>query len=139
MNQTRFAGRWESTSRSAPHTPAGTFPRLWVLPGHDAVAIGPVRDFQATYCGPLLQVSELVGDTVSDAERILADPSVGDPGRRVCFCNKKPPCRHHHWCKQAHGWQLEQPELGVMIWPTPGGRTYTTTPTEYPFESVGAS
>jgi len=46
----------------------------------------------------------------------------------VCFCNQKPPCRHHHWCKQAHGWQLEQPELGVMIWPTPGGRTYTTTP-----------
>ncbi len=26
---------------------------------------------------------------------------------------------------------LEQPEPGVLIWHTPAGRTYTTTPTEY--------
>jgi hypothetical protein len=35
-------------------------------------------------------------------------------------------------CKQAEGWWLEQPEPGVLKWRTPSGRTYTTTPTEYP-------
>jgi hypothetical protein len=39
--------------------------------------------------------------------------------------------RHHHRCKQAEGWWLEQPEPGVMVWHTPVGRTYTTTPTRY--------
>ena len=35
-------------------------------------------------------------------------------------------------CKQAEGWQLTQPEPGVLVWHTPSGRTYTTVPTEYP-------
>jgi hypothetical protein len=39
-------------------------------------------------------------------------------------------CRHHHRCKQAEGWWLDQPEPGV--WRTPSGRTYTTTRAEYP-------
>jgi len=43
-----------------------------------------------------------------------------------------PLCRHHHRCKQAEGWWLEQPEPGVLVWRTPSGRTYTTTPAEYP-------
>ena len=43
-----------------------------------------------------------------------------------------PLCRHHHRCKQAEGWQLEQPEPGILIWRTPSGRSYATTPTEYP-------
>jgi len=30
------------------------------------------------------------------------------------------------------GWQLEQPEPGVLVWRTPAGRTYTTIPAEYP-------
>ena len=38
-------------------------------------------------------------------------------------------CRHHHRRKQAEGWWLEQPEPGVLVWHTPAGRTYTTTPT----------
>ena len=29
-------------------------------------------------------------------------------------------------------WQLSQPEPGVLIWHTPSGRSYTTTPTKYP-------
>jgi hypothetical protein len=41
-------------------------------------------------------------------------------------------CRHHHRCKQAEGWQLEQPEPGVLVWHTPAGRSYATTPTVYP-------
>jgi hypothetical protein len=50
----------------------------------------------------------------------------------VCACDHNPLCRHHHRCKQAEGWWLEQPEPGILKWRTPSGRTYTTTPTEYP-------
>jgi len=46
-------------------------------------------------------------------------------------CNLGPLCRHHHRCKQAEGWRLEQPEPGVLIWRTPAGRTCTTGPTQY--------
>ena len=52
-------------------------------------------------------------------------------GGRTCECNLAPLCRHHHRCKQADGWRLEQPEPGVLVWHTPSGRTYTTTPTQY--------
>lgn len=43
---------------------------------------------------------------------------------------KSPPPTHHR-CKQAEGWRLEQPEPGVLVWHTPAGRTYTTTPAQY--------
>ena len=52
-------------------------------------------------------------------------------GGRTCECNLAPLCRHHHRCKQAEGWWLEQPEPGVLAWHTPAGRAYTTTPTRY--------
>jgi hypothetical protein len=52
-------------------------------------------------------------------------------GGRTCECNLSPLCRHHHRCKQADGWRLEQPQPGVLVWHTPAGRTYTTTPTQY--------
>ena len=52
-------------------------------------------------------------------------------GGRTCECNLAPLCRHHHRCKQAEGWWLEQPEPGVLVWHTPAGRTYTTNPTQY--------
>jgi hypothetical protein len=29
---------------------------------------------------------------------------------------------------------FEQPEPGVLVWKTPAGRTYATTPTEYPID-----
>jgi NAD(P) transhydrogenase len=32
----------------------------------------------------------------------------------------------------AKGWRLEQPEPGALVWRTPAGRSYATTPTEYP-------
>ena len=51
----------------------------------------------------------------------------------MCYYNgQEPLCRHHHRCKQAEGWQLSMPEPGVLIWHTPTGRSYTTTPTQYP-------
>ena len=55
-----------------------------------------------------------------------------DKGGLTCECDLSPLCRHHHRCKQADGWQLSQPEPGVLIWHTPAGRSYTTTPTKYP-------
>jgi hypothetical protein len=54
-----------------------------------------------------------------------------DKGGITCECGLAPLCRHHHRCKQAQGWQLAQPEPGVLQWRTPAGRTFTTTPTEY--------
>jgi hypothetical protein len=53
-------------------------------------------------------------------------------GGPTCPCNIAPLCRHHHRCKQAEGWWLEQPEPGILVWRTPTGRIYATTPTEYP-------
>jgi hypothetical protein len=55
-----------------------------------------------------------------------------DQGGLTCECDLAPLCRRHHRCKQAEGWRLEQPEPGVLLWRTPSGRTYATTPTEYP-------
>ena len=42
-----------------------------------------------------------------------------DHGGLTCECDLAPLCRHHHRCKQAEGWRLEQPEPGVLIWHTP--------------------
>jgi len=55
-----------------------------------------------------------------------------DKGGLTCECDLAPLCRHHHKCKQNDGWTLEQPEPGLLKWRTPAGRTYATTPTEYP-------
>ena len=55
-----------------------------------------------------------------------------EQGGLTCECDLAPLCRHHHRCKQAEGWRLEQPEPGVLIWRTPAGRTYITTPSTYP-------
>jgi hypothetical protein len=53
-------------------------------------------------------------------------------GGRTCECNLHPLCRRHHRTKQAQGWQLTQPEPGVLIWTLPCGRTITTRPEPYP-------
>ncbi len=55
-----------------------------------------------------------------------------DQGGRTCECDLAPLCRHHHRCKQAEGWRLEQTSPGTMCWITPAGRRYITTPTAYP-------
>jgi Domain of unknown function (DUF222) len=54
-----------------------------------------------------------------------------DQDGTTCECNLAPLCRHHHRAKQAESWWLEQPQPGVLVWRTPAGRTYTTTPTRY--------
>ena len=55
-----------------------------------------------------------------------------DRGGRTCECNLEPLCRAHHQAKQAPGWQLRQPEPGVLIWSTPHGREYAVAPASYP-------
>ena len=67
------------------------------------------------------------------ASRCDLDHTVAwDQGGITCECGLAPLCRHHHRCKQSQGWKLEQTSPGVLRWRTPGGRTYTTTPTSYP-------
>jgi hypothetical protein len=51
-----------------------------------------------------------------------------DQGGRTCECDLAPLCRHHHRCKQAEGWRLEQPSPGIMRWTTPAGRRYHLRP-----------
>jgi len=41
-------------------------------------------------------------------------------------CRFSPPCRHHHGCKQAEGWRLEQPE--PVSWPGARPRAGPTPP-----------
>jgi hypothetical protein len=53
------------------------------------------------------------------------------PAGITCQCDLAPACRRHHRCKQAPGWQLTQPQPGVMHWTTPSGRSHTTKPTVY--------
>ena len=52
-------------------------------------------------------------------------------GGRTCECNLHPLCRSHHQAKQAPGWQLSQPEPGVLTWRLPSGRRFTVTPEPY--------
>jgi hypothetical protein len=59
------------------------------------------------------------------------DHSVPYPAGITCQCDLGPVCRRHHRAKQAPGWQLSQPEPGVMRWTTPSGRVYTTRPAVY--------
>jgi hypothetical protein len=54
-----------------------------------------------------------------------------DQGGLTCECGLAPLRRQDHRCKQAEGWRLTQPEPGLMVWRTPSGRSYATTPTEY--------
>lgn len=54
-----------------------------------------------------------------------------DQGGRTCECNLACLCRRHHRAKQAHGWRLDQPEPGVLIWRPPHGRSYQVDPRRY--------
>jgi hypothetical protein len=60
-----------------------------------------------------------------------------DQGGKTCECNCAPLCRRHHQAKQAQGWHLDQPRPGTMIWTTPTGRCYHTSPDPYPDDQPG--
>jgi hypothetical protein len=37
-------------------------------------------------------------------------------------------CRHHHRLKHEGGWRVAQPEPGMLVWTSPGGREYSRKP-----------
>jgi hypothetical protein len=53
------------------------------------------------------------------------------PAGKTDECNLSVPCARHHHAKHAPGWDLEQPEPGVLIWRTPSGRSFISRPTRY--------
>ena len=59
------------------------------------------------------------------------DHTIPYPDGPTDQCNLGPKCRRHHKAKQTPGWEVEQPEPGVIRWTLPSGRTHTTRPTVY--------
>ena len=116
----RRAGAVEDLRRAPPdREPAG--PQARSRGGPQAQGKGPARSAGPGVPGAVRQRRD---QRPGAAQR-------GSPGLDAARCNLAPLCRHHHRCKQAEGWRLEQPEPGVLVWHTPAGRTYTTTPTQY--------
>jgi Domain of unknown function (DUF222) len=104
---------------------------------------GPCDHAQAE---PRYRPSRAMRHVVSARNARCTAPGCGQPAARcdldhtqpwhqggiTCPCDLAPLCRHHHRCKQADGWWLDQPEPGVLVWRVPSGRTYMTTPSVYP-------
>ncbi len=133
--------------------PGGRVPGGQVPGGVPAACAGPQADSRGA-AGPCSHQDAVAAYRVPGWMRALVEtrdqtcrfPSCRQPAWRcdqdhtlayerggpTCPCNLGPLCRHHHRCKQSEGWQLEQPEPGVLVWRTPARRTYTTTPAEYP-------
>ncbi|HEX8006940.1 MAG TPA: HNH endonuclease signature motif containing protein, partial [Trebonia sp.] len=59
------------------------------------------------------------------------DHTVPWPAGTTDECDLSPPSSRHHHAKHAPGWELTQPEPGVMQWRLPSGRIHTTRPTRY--------
>jgi hypothetical protein len=128
-----------------PEPPVGPDPREWIrrLPiTMTPIARGDCDHDQAeTGYRPSRKLRHLVrarnsrctapGCNRSAARCDLDHTLAWDDGGLTCECDLAPLCRHHHRCKQAQGWYLEQPEPGILIWHTPAGRTYITRPSQY--------
>lgn len=50
----------------------------------------------------------------------------------VSYQKQVPLCEFHHKIKHSHGWRLEQPVPGTLLWVTPSGRKYHITPDPHP-------
>ena len=134
------------TDTPGPDPPPGSRPQDWT--GRLHITMAPIargtcgHDHAEPGYRPSRQLQHLV--KVRNAR--CTAPGCGRPAARcdldhtiawqqgglTCECDLAPLCRHHHRCKQAQGWRLEQPEPGVLVWHTPAGRTYVTRPTQYP-------
>ena len=139
-------GTGDPTATPGPDPPPGTRPQDWI--GRLHIRMTPIA--RGT-CGhdhaePGYRPSRKLQHLVKVRNARCTAPGCGRPAARcdldhtiawhqgglTCECDLAPLCRHHHRCKQAQGWRLEQPEPGVLIWHTPAGRTYATAPTKYP-------
>jgi hypothetical protein len=126
-----------------PDPPPGTRPQDWLRVRLTPIARGSCGHDRAE---PGYRPSRTLQHLVKVRNARCTAPGCGRPAARcdldhtiawhqgglTCECDLAPLCRHHHRCKQADGWRLEQPEPGVLIWRTPAGRTYATGPTRYP-------
>jgi hypothetical protein len=134
------------TITPGPAPPPGTSPHEWI--SQLGVQLTPVSRGSCTHehAEPGYRPSRKLRHLIRARNDHCTAPGCGQPavncdldhtlawehGGITCECDLAPLCRHHHRCKQAQGWRLEQPEPGVLIWHTPAGRTYTTGPTHYP-------
>ena len=62
------------------------------------------------------------------AQRCDLDHTVPFPRGSTSAGNLAALCRHHHRLKHLAGWQVEQPEPGVLVWTSPAGRRHVTRP-----------
>jgi hypothetical protein len=126
-----------------PDPPPGTRPQDWLRVRMTPIARGTCsHDHAEPGYRPSRSLQHLVkvrngrctapGCGRSAARCDLDHTIAWQEGGLTCECDLAPLCRHHHRCKQAEGWRLEQPEPGVLVWHTPAGRTYVTRPTKYP-------
>jgi hypothetical protein len=129
-----------------PDPPPGTRPQDWIAGLHLTMTPVARGTCDHAHAEPGYQPSRRLRHLVRARNARCTAPGCGRPAARcdldhtvpwdrggiTCECDLAPLCRHHHRCKQAEGWRLEQPEPGVLVWRTPSGRTYTTTPAEYP-------
>jgi uncharacterized protein DUF222 len=136
-------GTSHPTATPGPGPPAGTHPQNWLRVQVTPIARGTCGHHQAE---PGYRPSRALQHLVRARNARCTAPGCGRPAARcdldhtvaweqgglTCECDLAPLCRHHHRCKQAEGWRLDQPEPGVLIWRTPSGRSYATRPTQYP-------
>jgi hypothetical protein len=136
-------GTGDPTVIPGPDPPPGTSPQDWLRVRLTPIARGTCGHARAE---PGYRPSRELQHLVKVRNARCTAPGCGRPaalcdldhtvpwdqGGMTCECDLAPLCRHHHRCKQAEGWRLEQPEPGVLIWHTPAGRTYATAPTKYP-------
>jgi hypothetical protein len=139
-------GTGDVTATPGPDPPPGSRPRDWIdrlriqmtpiargTCGHDRAEPGyrPSRKLQ--HLVKVRNARCTAPGCGRPAARCDLDHTISwDQGGLTCECDLAPLCRHHHRCKQAEGWRLDQPEPGVLVWRTPAGRTYVTGPTQYP-------
>jgi Domain of unknown function (DUF222) len=136
-------GAGDPTATPGPDPPPGTSPQDWLRVRLTPIARGTCGHARAE---PGYRPSRKLQHLVKVRNARCTAPGCGRPAARcdldhtvpwdqggmTCECDLAPLCRHHHRCKQAEGWQLTQPEPGVLVWRTPSGRGYTTTPTRHP-------
>jgi hypothetical protein len=111
-------------------------------PGGQAITISPLArgSCDHRHREPGYQPSRFLQHLVMARTPTCTAPGCGQPAARcdldhtvpygqggpTCECNLGPLCRHHHRCKQAQGWRLEQISPGVMCWITPASRRHVT-------------
>jgi hypothetical protein len=62
------------------------------------------------------------------ARRCDLDHTIPYPKGPTSAGNLAALCRHHHRLKHLAGWQVEQPEPGVLLWTSPTGHRYRIAP-----------